>query len=68
LFDQRVLSVLSGGKPKVFLQLLGNVCFSRNKLKSHLERLTVQSLVVKEKALSNGRGGPKDTPISYRSE
>jgi len=61
LFDERVLAVLNDGKPKFFAQLLGEVGFSRNTLKLHLKRLTAQSLVVKEKTLSNGRGRPKYT-------
>jgi DNA-binding Lrp family transcriptional regulator len=59
LFDERILSVLSDGKPRVFAQLLGEVGFSRNTLKLHLKRLTAQNLVMKEKTLSNGRGRPK---------
>jgi predicted ArsR family transcriptional regulator len=59
LFDERVLAVLSDGKPKFFAQLLGEAGFSRNTLKLHLKRLTAQSLVVKEKQLSNGRGRPR---------
>ena len=59
LFDERILSVLSDGKPRVFAQLLVEVGFSRNTLKLHLKRLTAQSLVVKEKTLSNERGRPK---------
>ena len=59
LFDERILSMLSDGKPRVFAQLLGEVRFSRNTLKLHLKRLTAQNLVVKEKTLSNGRGRPK---------
>ena len=59
LFDERILAVLSEGKPKFFAQLLGEVGFSRNTLKLHIKRLTAQSLVVKEKTLSNGRGRPK---------
>lgn len=61
LFDERILSVLSDGKPKAFAQLLSDVGFSRNTLKLHLKRLTAQSLVVKKKTLSNGRGRPKYT-------
>jgi len=61
LFDERVLAVLSDGKPKFFAQLLGEVDFSRNTLRLHLKRLTAQSLAVKEKTLSNGRGRPKYT-------
>ena len=59
LFDERVLAVLTEGKPKFFAQLLGEVGFGRNTLKLHLKRLTAQSLVVREKTLSNGRGRPK---------
>jgi len=59
LFDERVLAVPSDGKPKFFVQLLGEVGFSRNTLKLHLKRLNAQSLMVKEKTLSNGRGRPK---------
>jgi len=61
LFDERVLAVLSDGKSRVFAQLLDEVGFSRNTLKLRLKRLTVQSLVVKEKTVSNGRGRPKYT-------
>jgi len=59
LFDERVLAVLSDGKPRVFAQLLGEVGFSRNTLKLRLKRLTAQSLVVREKTVSSGRGRPK---------
>jgi predicted ArsR family transcriptional regulator len=59
LFDERILIVLNGGKPRVFTQLLDEVGSSRNTLKLRLKRLTAQSLVVKEKTLSNGRGRPK---------
>jgi len=59
LFDERVLAVLSDGKPKFFAQLLGEVGFSRNTLKPRLKRLTAQSLVISEKTLSNGRGRPR---------
>ena len=59
LFDERILSVLSDGKPKAFLKLLGEAGFSHNTLKLHLRRLTAQSLVVKKKTLSNGWGRPK---------
>jgi hypothetical protein len=58
-FDERVLAVLSDGKPKVLVQLLGEVNFSRNTLKLHLKRLVAQSLVVKEKTPSDGKGRPK---------
>ena len=59
LFEERVLAVLNDGNPKVFAQLLDEVGFGRNTLRLHLKRLTAQSLVLKEKTLSNGRGRPK---------
>ena len=58
-FDERILAVLSDCKPKVLVQLLGEVDFSRNTLKLHLKRLVAQSLVVKEKLPSNGKGRSK---------
>jgi len=61
LFEERILTVLNDGKPRFFAQLLGDVGFSRNTLKLHLKRLVAQSLVVKEKTVSNGRGRPKFT-------
>jgi predicted ArsR family transcriptional regulator len=67
LFDERVLAVLNDGKPRFFAQLLDEVGFSRNTLKLHLKRLTVQSLVVKEKTVSNDEEG-RNTPITYRPE
>jgi len=59
LFDERVLAALNDGKPRFFTQLPDEVGFSRNTLKLHLGRLVAQSLVLKEKTLSNGRGRPK---------
>jgi len=61
LFDERVLAVLKDGKPRVFTQLLSEVGFSHNTLRLHLERLVAQSVVVKEKTLSNRLGRPKFT-------
>jgi predicted ArsR family transcriptional regulator len=61
LFDERILIVLNDGKPRVFTQLLDEVGSSRNTLKLRLKRLTAQSLVVKEKTVSNRRGRPKYT-------
>jgi DNA-binding PadR family transcriptional regulator len=61
LFEERVLSVLNDGKPRFFAQLLGEMGFSRNTLKLRLKRLTAQSLVTKEKTVSNGLGRPKYT-------
>jgi predicted ArsR family transcriptional regulator len=67
LFDERILSVLSDGKPRVFPQLLGEVGFSRNTLKLHLERLAAQSLILKEKRSRMGGEG-RNMLISYRPE
>jgi DNA-binding Lrp family transcriptional regulator len=61
LFDERVLAVLNDGNSRFFTQLLGEVGFSRNTLKLRLKRLVAQSLVMKEKTVSNGRGRPKFT-------
>ena len=59
IFDEQILTMLNGGKPKVLAQLLDKVDFSRNTLKLHLKRLVSQGLVVKEKMPSNGKGRPK---------
>jgi DNA-binding Lrp family transcriptional regulator len=53
LFDERILAVLSDGKPRVFRSTSGEVGFSRNTLKLYLKRLMTQSLVMKEKTVSN---------------
>ncbi|MGD0027955.1 MAG: hypothetical protein ABSC91_03340 [Candidatus Bathyarchaeia archaeon] len=61
LFDERVLAASNDGNPKVFAQLLDEIGFSRNTLKLRLKRLAAQSLVMKEKTVSNERGRPKYT-------
>jgi DNA-binding Lrp family transcriptional regulator len=61
LFEERVLAVLNDGNPRFFTQLLNEVVFSRNTLKLRLKRLVAQSLVTKEKTVSNGLGRPKYT-------
>ena len=58
-FDQRVLAMLSDGKPKSFATLLGEVGFSHNTLQQHLDRLAARGLVVKEKMASNSLGRPR---------
>jgi predicted ArsR family transcriptional regulator len=58
-FHERILLVLKDGKPRLFTQLLTEVSFSNNMLKLHLKRLATQSLVVREKTLSNELGRPK---------
>jgi DNA-binding HxlR family transcriptional regulator len=67
LLEERVLAVLNDGNSRFFTQLLNEVGFSRNTLKLRLKHLVAQSLVVKEKTVSNGRGSPK-SPIRYRPE
>jgi predicted ArsR family transcriptional regulator len=62
-FDERVLSVLKDGKPRLFTQLLSEVVFSHNTLRLHLERLEAQGFVMEEKTLLNGLGRPK---LAYR--
>lgn len=58
-FDERILTALQDGKPKVFIQLLGETGFSHNTLRLHLENLANQGLVVKEKRPTTGLGRPK---------
>jgi len=58
-FDERVLTALKDGKPRSFTTLLGEVGFSHNTLKQHLDRLVSRRLVVKEKLASNSLGRPK---------
>ena len=58
-FDERVLAVLKGGKPRGFTALLCEVGFSHNTLQQHLMRLMVQGLIVREKATANSFGRPK---------
>jgi predicted ArsR family transcriptional regulator len=58
-FDERVLATLKDGKPRSFTTLLGEVGFSHNTLRHHLERLAAQGFVVKEKVASNRFGRPR---------
>ena len=48
-FDERVLKVLGDGKKRSFSQLLGEVGFSHNTLRVHLESLVDRGLVLKRK-------------------
>jgi hypothetical protein len=59
LFDERILTALQDGKPKVFAQLLDGTGFSHNTLRLHLENLANQGLLVKEKKPATGLGRPK---------
>jgi len=58
-FDERILAALKDGEPRGFTTLLGEVGFSHNTLRQHLERLAAQGFVVKEKVASNSLGRPR---------
>jgi len=58
-FDERILATLKDGKPRSFTALLGEVGFSHNTLRQHLERLAAQGFVVKDKVASNSFGRPR---------
>jgi predicted ArsR family transcriptional regulator len=60
-FDERILKVLSDGKKRSFHQLLGEVGFSHNTLRLHLESLVDRGLVLKEKMPRRGYGRPMFT-------
>jgi DNA-binding HxlR family transcriptional regulator len=59
VFDERILSILKDGKPRVFNQLLYEVGFSHNTLKLHLKRLRSDGLLVREKTPSDTLGRPR---------
>jgi predicted transcriptional regulator len=60
-FDERILTVLGDGKPRSFHRLLGEVGFSHNTLRLHLERLVDKGLVLKQKKQKKGLGRPMFT-------
>jgi predicted ArsR family transcriptional regulator len=60
-FDERILKVLSDGKKRSFHQLLGEVGFSHNTLRLHLESLVDRGLALKEKMPRRGHGRPMFT-------
>ena len=57
-FDECILKFLGDGKKRSFHQLLGEVGFSHNTLRLHLESLVDMGLVLKEKMPRKGRGRP----------
>jgi len=59
IFDERILSILKDGKPRLFIQLLNDVEFSHNTLKLHLKRLLSEGVLVREKTASEGLGRPR---------
>lgn len=58
IFDERILSILKDGKPRLLAQLLDEVGFSHNTLKLHLKRLLSEGLLVREKTPSDRLGRP----------
>jgi DNA-binding HxlR family transcriptional regulator len=58
IFDERILSTLKDGKPKLFSQLLAEVGFSHNTLKLHLKKLLSEGVLVREKTESEYLGRP----------
>ena len=58
-FDEKILAALKDGKHKDFSALLEEVGFSHNTLQQHLERLTANGLVAREKVSAKGFGRPK---------
>jgi len=61
IFDERILSVLKDGKPRLFNQLLAEVGFSHNTLKLHLKRLLNEGVLDRQKTTSEELGRPKFT-------
>ena len=59
IFDERILSVLKDGKPRLFNELLEQVGFSHNTLKLHLKKLLKEGVLVNQKVASAGLGRPK---------
>jgi DNA-binding Lrp family transcriptional regulator len=59
IIDERILSVLKGGKPKPFIDLLSEAGFSHNTLKLHIKKLLSEGVLVRQKVVSPGLGRPK---------
>ncbi len=60
-FDERILSILKDGNPRLFTQLLDEAGFSHNTLKLHLKKLLKEGLLTREKAPVDELGRPKYT-------
>ena len=60
-FDRSILAVLKDGEPKKFQQILYKVGFSHNTLRSHLDRLVEQGIMVRSKSPHEGPGRHKFT-------
>ena len=59
-FDRKILDVLSRKREPVTLaELVGDSGFARSTVIIHLERLSSEGLVLKEKRPSKGRGRPE---------
>lgn len=61
VFDERILTVLKDGNPKLFTQLLDEAGFSHNTLKLHIKKLLKEGLLVREKSPLDEPGRPKYT-------
>jgi predicted ArsR family transcriptional regulator len=57
-FDKHILSVLKENKPLGFAQLVREVGFSHNTLRSHLASLEHQDMIAKAETLKKGPGRP----------
>lgn len=58
-FDERILGALRDSRSRDCHQLLGEVGFSYNTLRLHLNTLVEKGLINKEKIPVEGRGRPK---------
>jgi predicted ArsR family transcriptional regulator len=57
-FDRRILSVLKESRPLDFEQLVVEVGFSHNTLRSHLANLEHQGMIANAKTLNKGPKRP----------
>ena len=57
-FDEATLEVLWDGKTHTFTQLIGNITFSHNTLRLHLDKLVDEKLVDRKKTAQETRGRP----------
>ena len=57
-YDKEILNALRDGKPSNFHQILGEVTFSHNTLRLHLDSMIDNCLIIREKTPSKRRGRP----------
>jgi len=60
-FDESIMKALRGRDPMDFQQILGEVGFSHNTLRLHLNNMVDRGLIVREKKPAEGPGRPKFT-------